>query len=156
MPRPCTLVLCSCDHLATPYYLNLLSSSPREGPNYSLSIYRPEHKGLPAQIRLYHYPKLEDGQQVATKAFFNAESVEFKWEARGRAVLVRSSTAVRILCLLFVSVFECVYISRQVTSLPLLSPLVSLNPRLTRVPRGSSLARASTTALHPCTSFSKF
>ena len=43
-------------------------------------------------------PSIEDGQQVATKAFFNAESVDFKWEARGRAVLVRSSTAVRSHC----------------------------------------------------------
>ena len=116
------------------------SQTHSEGPNYSLSIYRPEHKGLPAQIRLYHYPNLEDGQQVATKAFFNAESVDFKWEARGRAVLVRSSTAVRSHCHACVSVSCC----------PHDFYTYYCCCRLTKGRRGSSLARASTTAPLPC------
>ena len=63
-------------------------------PQYRVSIYKPEHKGSPAQVRLYQYPNFDEGQQIATKSFFNAESVTFIWEAQGRAVLVRSSTAV--------------------------------------------------------------
>jgi translation initiation factor 2A len=72
------------------------SLSPAVGPSggYHVSVYKPEHKGSPAQIRLYAYPNFGEGAQIATKSFFNVESVDFKWESKGRGVLVRASTAI--------------------------------------------------------------
>ena len=79
--------------LVIPEGVQSFSLSPCGEP-YKIVALKPEFKGAPAQVRVWAVPDLAREQMLASKSFFNCEEVAFKWDSRGRAVLVRSSTAV--------------------------------------------------------------
>merc|ERR1711936_1109602 len=68
------------------------------GANYSMAhcaskaihvvTYVPGAKGGPSFTKMYLYPNFKDNQVIANKSFFQADSVEFKWNRPGNTVLL--------------------------------------------------------------------
>ena len=50
--------------------------------------YVPGAKGGPSFTKMYLYPNFKDNQVIANKSFFQADSVEFKWNRPGNTVLL--------------------------------------------------------------------
>lgn len=70
---------------------NCTDFSVSPGKNYSVAVFVPEKKGLPAKVQIYHVPNF--AQPVAQKTFFKAEEVGLKWNALGTSLLVLAQTA---------------------------------------------------------------
>ncbi|AOW02549.1 eukaryotic translation initiation factor eIF2A-domain-containing protein [Yarrowia lipolytica] len=70
---------------------NCADFSVSPGKNYSVAVFVPEKKGLPAKVQIYHVPNFN--QAVAQKTFFKAEEVGLKWNALGTSLLVLAQTA---------------------------------------------------------------
>lgn len=61
--------------------------------SYHAVCYVPGTKGQPSNIKLYKYPNFEGNSAViASKSFFKADKVDMKWNPKGSAVLVLTST----------------------------------------------------------------
>jgi len=64
------------------------SMSPNsEGKTYFVT-YTPGHKGGPSFCKLFQYPNFGENQVVANKSFFQADSIEMKWNSCGTGVLL--------------------------------------------------------------------
>jgi len=56
--------------------------------------YVPGAKGGPSFTKMYQYPNFDDNQVIANKSFFQADSVEFKWNRPGNTVLLLTQAEV--------------------------------------------------------------
>ncbi|KAJ3402458.1 hypothetical protein HDV05_008521, partial [Chytridiales sp. JEL 0842] len=80
--------------------LKSFSFSPNKTGPQTVGVFVGERKGAPAAVRLFDLKDLEKegtGEDVKPKAvrtFFNADSVDFKWNADGTAVLIVTHTEV--------------------------------------------------------------
>lgn len=50
--------------------------------------YVPGSKGAPSFCRMYQYPNFEENQVIANKSFYQADTVDLKWNSIGTAVLI--------------------------------------------------------------------
>ena len=57
--------------------------------------YVPGSKGGPSFSKMFQHPNFEDSQVIANKSFFQADSVEFKWNRTGTTVLLLTQAEVR-------------------------------------------------------------
>lgn len=65
------------------------------GKPLHVAAYMPGQKGSPSFVRVFQYPNLKDaGAAVASKSFFKADRIEFKWNSKGNALLVVAMTDV--------------------------------------------------------------
>lgn len=69
------------------------SVAPGVAPFHVL-CYTPSVAGQPGLSRLFQYPKFEAQQSVANKTFFQADKVEFHWNAKGTNALLVTSTEI--------------------------------------------------------------
>ena len=69
--------------------------------------YVPGSKGGPSFSKMFQYPNFEDSQVIANKSFFQADSVEFKWNRPGNTVLLLTQAEVLRgnILLIFISTF---------------------------------------------------
>lgn len=58
---------------------------------YTIAAFTPNSKGAPGRIGIYKHPD-EGGEELASRSTFNADSVSFKWNSKGKAVLSITST----------------------------------------------------------------
>ena len=56
--------------------------------------YVPGSKGGPSFSKMFQHPNFEDSQVIANKSFFQADSVEFKWNRPGTVVLLLTQSEV--------------------------------------------------------------
>jgi len=63
------------------------SMSPNPGKT-NFVTYTPGHKGGPAFCKLFQFPNFHENQVVANKSFFQADSIDMKWNAAGTGVLL--------------------------------------------------------------------
>ena len=56
--------------------------------NLHVVTYVPGAKGAPSFTKMYQYPNFEDNQVIANKSFFQADSVDYKWNNQGNTVLL--------------------------------------------------------------------
>lgn len=68
------------------------SLSPGTGPLHVLCFIPSTTKGQPSFARMFKYPNFD--QMVCSKSFFQADRVEMKWNPKGNAVLLITSTDV--------------------------------------------------------------
>lgn len=68
------------------------SLSPSPSQRSYIACYMPGSAGQPSFQKLFQYPKFEMSQAVASKTFFQGESVQFYWNDRGTSVLSMTST----------------------------------------------------------------
>ncbi|CAG9854846.1 unnamed protein product [Phyllotreta striolata] len=61
---------------------------------YFILCYTPGTPGQPSFGRLFKYPSFEATQSIANKSFFQADKVEFIWNAKGNNALILTSTEV--------------------------------------------------------------
>merc|ERR1719341_2850264 len=66
------------------------------GSSKSLHVvtYVPGAKGAPCFTKMYQYPNFDDNQVIANKSFFQADSVEYKWNNQGTTVLLLTQSDV--------------------------------------------------------------
>jgi len=67
------------------------SVSPMVGTYYVI-CHNPGAVGQPSLARLFKYPNLETNQAVANKSFFQADKVEYYWNAKGTHALLLTTT----------------------------------------------------------------
>jgi len=67
-----------------------MSPNSRAGPRDQTHVvaYAPGAKGGPSFCKLYQYPNFEDNQVLAHKSFFQADSVDMKWNSCGTCCLL--------------------------------------------------------------------
>jgi len=70
------------------------SMAPGNSKFTHVVTYVPGSKGAPSFTRLYQYPSFDDKQVLANKSFFQADSVDFKWNSRGNTVLLLTQSEV--------------------------------------------------------------
>jgi len=70
------------------------SMSPVTSKQTHIVTYVPGAKGAPSFTRLYQYPNFDDNQVLANKSFFQADSVDFKWNNTGTTVLLLTQSEV--------------------------------------------------------------
>jgi len=70
--------------------------SMAHGSSKSLHVvtYVPGAKGAPCFTKMYQYPNFDDNQVIANKSFFQADSVEYKWNNQGSTVLLLTQSDV--------------------------------------------------------------
>jgi len=70
--------------------------SMAHGSSKSLHVvtYVPGAKGAPSFTKMYLYPNFADNQVIANKSFFQADSVEYKWNSPGTTVLLLTQSDV--------------------------------------------------------------
>merc|ERR1719336_926222 len=70
--------------------------SMAHGSSKSLHVvtYVPGAKGAPSFTKMYLYPSFDDKQVLANKSFFQADSVDFKWNSLGNTVLLLTQSEV--------------------------------------------------------------
>ena len=56
--------------------------------------YVPGAKGAPSFCRIYQFPNFEENQVIANKSFYQADTVDLKWNGPGTAVLVLTQVSV--------------------------------------------------------------
>jgi len=66
--------------------------SPAPSQPYKIAVWLPMKRDLPAQVRVFEYPNLEEEQVKAAKSFFKAETVHMKWSPQGQALLIQTAT----------------------------------------------------------------
>merc|ERR1719323_2318070 len=62
--------------------------------NLHVVTYVPGAKGAPSFTKMYLYPNFADNQVIANKSFFQADSVEYKWNSPGNTVLLLTQAEV--------------------------------------------------------------
>jgi len=79
------------------FSLSTSPNTPTAGPLFVIcyipgktNAYKPTTSGQPSFARMFRYPNFET--VIASKSFFQADRVEFKWNKKGTAVLVITST----------------------------------------------------------------
>jgi len=70
------------------------SMTPGNSKNTHVVTYVPGSKGAPSFTKLYQYPSFDDNQVLANKSFFQADSVDFKWNSLGSTVLLLTQAEV--------------------------------------------------------------
>ena len=60
------------------------SMSQGSSKNLHVVTYVPGAKGAPSFTKMYQYPNFADNQVIANKSFFQADSVEYKWNKPGK------------------------------------------------------------------------
>jgi len=70
------------------------SLAPGNSKNTHVVTYVPGAKGAPSFTKLYQYPSFDDNQVLANKSFFQADSVDFKWNSLGTTVLLLTQSEV--------------------------------------------------------------
>jgi len=70
------------------------SMAPGSSKQTHVVTYVPGSKGAPSFTRLYQYPNFDDNQVLANKSFFQADSVDFKWNSVGNTVLLLTQSEV--------------------------------------------------------------
>jgi len=70
------------------------SMAPGNSKHTHVVTYVPGSKGAPSFTRLYQYPSFDDKQVLANKSFFQADSVDFKWNSLGNTVLLLTQSEV--------------------------------------------------------------
>ena len=76
--------------IAHKLHMNKISDfgmSQNSGHTYVVG-YAPGAKGGPSFCKLYKFPNFEDNQVIANKSFFQADSVDIKWNSTGTSVLL--------------------------------------------------------------------
>ena len=64
------------------------SMSTNLGTGPHVVTYVPGSKGAPSFCRIYQYPHFEENQVIANKSFYQADTVDLKWNSTGTAVLI--------------------------------------------------------------------
>ncbi|KAI0565161.1 Translation initiation factor 2A [Gracilaria domingensis] len=64
--------------------------SPGPAP-FTIATFIPSLKGSPGKLCVFKHPD-EGGEELASRSTFNADSVSFKWNSKGKAVLALVST----------------------------------------------------------------
>jgi len=72
--------------------LSEYSLAPNNRPHVCAFI--PSMGGRPAGARMFKYPNFAEEDAIGRKSFFNANSVEMKWNSRGNSCLLLASTDV--------------------------------------------------------------
>jgi translation initiation factor 2A len=62
------------------------------GAPYRVSTFVPSKNSMPAMVKVYEHPKLQTDQNISTKSFFNADTVDMNWNSTASMLLIRSST----------------------------------------------------------------
>ena len=62
--------------------------------NLHVVTYVPGAKGAPSFTKMYQYPNFADNQVIANKSFFQADSVDYKWNNVGSTVLLLTQSEV--------------------------------------------------------------
>jgi len=62
--------------------------------NLHVVTYVPGAKGAPSFTKMYQYPNFADNQVIANKSFFQADSVDYKWNSPGNTVLLLTQAEV--------------------------------------------------------------
>lgn len=75
------------------YKVTSYKMSPNVGV-YFLICHTLGSPGQPSFARLFKYPNFESNQTIANKSFFQADKVEFIWNAKGNSALLLTSTEV--------------------------------------------------------------
>lgn len=70
------------------------SMAPGNSKHTHVVAYVPGTKGAPSFTKLYQYPSFSDNQVLANKSFFQADSVDFKWNSIGSTVLLLTQSEV--------------------------------------------------------------
>ena len=70
------------------------SMAPGSSKNTHVVTFVPGSKGAPSFCRMYLYPSFDDNQVLANKSFFQADSVDFKWNSLGNTVLLLTQSEV--------------------------------------------------------------
>eukprot|EP00092_Neocalanus_flemingeri_P017385 GFUD01018805.1.p1 GENE.GFUD01018805.1~~GFUD01018805.1.p1 ORF type:complete len:598 (+),score=151.66 GFUD01018805.1:66-1859(+) len=70
------------------------SMAPGNSKSTHVVTYIPGSKGAPSFTKLYQYPSFDDNQVLANKSFFQADSVDFKWNSLGTTVLLLTQAEV--------------------------------------------------------------
>jgi len=70
------------------------SMAPGSSKNTHVVTFVPGSKGAPSFCRMYLYPSFDDKQVLANKSFFQADSVDFKWNSLGNTVLLLTQSEV--------------------------------------------------------------
>ena len=68
--------------------------APGNSKHTHVVAYVPGTKGAPSFTKLYQYPSFSDNQVLANKSFFQADSVDFKWNSIGSTVLLLTQSEV--------------------------------------------------------------
>jgi translation initiation factor 2A len=58
--------------------------------------YVPGAKGAPSFCRIYKFPNFEENQVVTNKSFYQADTVDLKWNGPGTAVLILTQVPVTL------------------------------------------------------------
>ncbi|KAF4038666.1 Eukaryotic translation initiation factor eIF2A [Phytophthora infestans] len=66
------------------------SVAPGSAP-YKVALFVPEKKGKPASVKIYQFPNSLDAP-TATKSFYKAQDVTFKWSPTGSALIIETRT----------------------------------------------------------------
>ena len=64
------------------------------GAPHHVATFVPEKKGAPAVLRIWNHADYGEGRFLLTKSFYKADQVAMKWNPKGGALLVHTSTDV--------------------------------------------------------------
>jgi len=77
--------------IAHKLHMNKISDfgmSQNAGQTHVVGYAPGSNKGAPSFCKLYKFPNLEEAQAIANKSFFQADSVDIKWNSAGTCVLL--------------------------------------------------------------------